>query len=229
MLTMPELDEQAMYDFETYFHLSMTLDRVAKMAVHFEAFKMVQDVPGSIVECGVFKGTSFSRFAMLRQLLGSSFSCPLIGFDVFDDDYPTTGFEEDHAQRQHWIETAGGSSISVDQLSTVLRDRGVDNFQLVAGDVCETVPDYVARNPGLRISLLNVDIDFVEPTLCVLEHLYDRVCRGGVVLFDNYAGEGTSGLTLHGDTKAVDDFLRDRGARVRRFPFAARPCYLVKE
>lgn len=228
MIELPDFTEQAMYDFETYFHLSMSLDRMAKFAAHYEAFKMVLDVPGSIVECGVFKGTSFSRFALFRQLLGNPFTAALVAFDVFDDAYPDTAFEEDRAQREHWITSAGGSSISTAQLAEALERRNIGNFRLVQGDVLQTIPQFIEENPGFKISLLNVDIDFVEPTLCVLEHFFDRVCRGGIVLLDNYAGEGTSGISLHGDTKAVDQFFQDRDVQIRRFPFGARPCYILK-
>jgi hypothetical protein len=72
------------------------------------------------------------------------------------------------------------------------------------------------------VSLLNIDIDFAEPTLCALEHLYDRVMPGGVVLLDNYGA-------FHGDTKGVDMFFHGKAVSIRRFPYIARPCYVVKE
>ncbi len=170
MIQLPEFTEQSVYDHETYFHLTMKLDRLAKFIVHYEAFKMVQDVPGAIVECGVFKGTSLCRFAMMRQLLGNYFSAKLIAFDVFTDEYPDTKYEEDKGQREHWLKTAGGSSIGTEQLDQVFKMQGITNYELVAGDVLNTVPKYVKDHPGLKVSLLNVDIDFVEPTYCVLEH-----------------------------------------------------------
>ncbi|WP_341279863.1 TylF/MycF/NovP-related O-methyltransferase [Paenibacillus sp. FSL H8-0537] len=229
MITLPKFDEQSMYDYETYFHLTLQPDRLAKFLVHYEAYKMVQDVPGAIVECGVFKGTSFTRFAMMRELLGNSFSSKLIAFDVFSDEFPNTSYEEDQAQREHWINTAGASSISTDQLSQIFNEKGIKNYELIAGNVLDTVPDYIQKNGGLKISLLNIDIDFVEPTYCVLEHMYDRVMKGGVILLDNYGGEGTSGLSYHGDTRGVDDFFKDKDVTIKQFPFAARPCYIVKE
>jgi hypothetical protein len=220
MIELPDFSKK--YDYETFFHLTLEIPRLAKLIAHYEAYKMVVGVPGEIVECGVFKGTSFTRFGLLRQLLGTEASAKLVAFDVFSDEYPTTAYQEDQAQRTFWIQTAGPSSISVPQLEDILGRLRIANFELVAGDVCKTVPRYVKENPHLKISLLNVDIDFVEPTTCVLEHLYDRVCRGGVVLLDNYAA-------FHGDTKGIDDFFRDRDARIRRFPFASRPCYVVKD
>jgi len=65
--------------------------------------------------------------------------------------------------------------------------------ELVKGDVRETIPDYVRSTPGLRISLLNLDVDLYEPTLIALEHLYPRVVSGGVVIVDEYAMPGFPG------------------------------------
>ena len=35
---------------------------------------MTKDIPGAIVECGVFKGASLVRFAMFRNLFESPYS-----------------------------------------------------------------------------------------------------------------------------------------------------------
>ena len=181
------------------------------------------------MECGVFKGTSFARFALMRQLLGGDFSSKIIGFDVFSDDFPDTNFEEDKAQREHWIETAGASSISIEQLSEILNLKRISNFELIPGDATKTIPEYCENHRGMRISILNVDIDFVEPTKIALQQLVPRVVKGGIVLLDNYAGVGTSGLSYHGDTRGIDEYIGETQLKLKRFPFAARPCYFIKE
>ena len=229
MIDLPEFDIQKMYDYETNYHLTMNLDRVSKYVIHYEAMKMIQDVPGAIVECGVFKGTSFARFAIFRELFGNYTSKKLVAFDVFSDDFPDSEFEEDKKIREDWINTAGGSSISTDQLSSVLDKNDIKNYQLIEGDVLETIPRYVNENKGLKISLLNIDIDFVEPTYCALENLFPLVMPGGIILLDNYAGESPEGIALHGDTKGVDDYFNDKKVKIRQFPFAGRPCYIIKE
>lgn len=230
MIELPPFDVQSMYDAETHFNLQMTPERLAKFIVHYEAMKSIADIPGAIVECGVFKGTSLVRFAKLRELLGGRFARKILAFDVFSDDFPTTAFEEDHAQREHWIATAGGSSISTGQLDEIFARFMIDNYELVAGDATRTIPAYAAANKGMKIALLNIDIDFVEPTYVAMAELYDRVMPGGIVLLDNYGGEGTSGLSYHGDTAGVDRFVAERRdtIEIRQFPFAARPCYIRK-
>ena len=215
-------DPKKMYDYETNYHLTLDVSRLGKLITHYEIYKKVMNVPGSIVECGVFKGTSLMRFAMFRQLLGNSFSSKIIGFDVFSDDFPDTAYQEDKKTRDEWIAAAGGSSISVSQLISVFERSEIKNFELVAGDVLETVPKYVKDHPELKISLLNIDIDFFEANMCCLENFYDLVMPGGVILLDNYTA-------THGDTKSSDKFFADKKITIKKFPFALRPCYIIKE
>ena len=101
MIKMPNFDMQTLYDAETTFNLVMNEERLAKFLIHWEAIKIAQTIPGAIVECGTFKGTSFMRFANMRQLIGGNFSAKLIAFDVFSDEFPNTSFQEDQLQSQH--------------------------------------------------------------------------------------------------------------------------------
>lgn len=211
-----------MYDYETNYHLTLDVSRLGKLVAHYEAYKMIKDIPGSIVECGVFKGTSLTRFAMFRQLLGNYFSTKIIGFDVFSDEYPNTAYEEDKKIRAEWISSAGGSSISVEQLTSLFKKLEIKNFELVSGDVLNTVPKYVKDHPELKISLLNIDIDFFEANMCCLENFYDLVMPGGIILLDNYTH-------AHGDTKSTDKFFSNKRVKIKKFPFALRPCYIIKE
>ena len=72
----------------------------------------------------------------------------------------------------------------------------------------QTIPMYIKKNPNLKISLLNVDIDFVETTQCVLDNLYGKVVKGGVIIFDNYEGIGTGGTFYKGETETINKFLK---------------------
>ena len=66
----------------------------------------------------------------------------------------------------------------------------------------ETIPAFVEKNPGLRISILHFDIDLYKPTMVGLENLYSHVVRGGIVIFDEYAITEWSG-----ESSAVDEFF----------------------
>jgi hypothetical protein len=82
--------------------------------------------------------------------------------------------------RQRFIDSAGEESIAVEQLTEVLKIKGVDkNVELVKGDILKTVPNYVNDHPELKISLLNLDTDIYEPASVILELLFPRIVRGG--------------------------------------------------
>ena len=92
----------------------------------------------------------------------------------------------------------------------------------------QTIPMYIKKNPNLKISLLNVDIDFVETTQCVLDNLYGKVVKGGVIIFDNYEGIGTGGTFYKGETETINKFLKKVNKKIIKFPFFNRPSYIIK-
>lgn len=219
MIKLPDFSKS--YEYENDFYLSCDITRISKVLAHYELFKASLEVPGAIVECGVFKGASFVRFAMFRNLFGNPFAKKLIGFDSFGD-FPETGFEADKKLRAHIVENAGLQSISTDQLDEALKNKEChQNTELIAGDITVTVPEYVRNNPQLKISLLNLDTDIYEPSVTILEHLYPRLERGGVLILDDYG-------VFPGETKAVDDYFAGKDVKVRKFPFCLTPSYIIK-
>ena len=95
MIKLPKFTTQNMFDAETHYNLFMNEERFSKLLIHYEVFKKIKNIPGSIIECGVFKGTSFSRFAMLRELIGNKKKNKLVAFDVFSDEFPNTNFQNE--------------------------------------------------------------------------------------------------------------------------------------
>lgn len=220
MITLPDFKKA--FEYENNFYLSSDIARLSKILAHYELYKMAHDIPGAIVECGVFKGISLIRFATFRELFGASFSKPIIGFDTFGR-FPETEFASDKKMRQYHLDTAGGESISREQLIDILKRKGIDSsIQLVEGDITKTVPDHLRSHPEMRISLLNLDVDIYEPSVTVLEEFYPRVVRGGVILLDDYG-------FFPGETTAVDEYFKDKKIAIRKLPFCMTPAYIVKE
>ena len=215
-----------MYDSETDFNLQMDKERLSKFLIHYEIFKKIINVKGDIVECGIFKGTSFVRLALFRELFKKK--CNLIGFDTFTDTYPNTSFENERKHREHWIKTAGHSSISKKQLENVFKKKKIKNVKLVKGDVLNTVPNFIKKNRKLKISFLNIDLAFVEPTECALDYLYDNVSKGGAIVFDNYGGTGKDGTFYEGETKVIKKFLQRRKKNIKFLDYFVRPSYIIK-
>ena len=51
--------------------------------------------------------------------------------------------------------------------------------------------------------MLYLDVDNYEGTLEILKNLYNKMAKGGVIAFDEYALQG------HGESDAVDEFLTE--------------------
>ncbi|MCP4613781.1 MAG: dTDP-6-deoxy-L-hexose 3-O-methyltransferase [Planctomycetes bacterium] len=220
MKDFPDFDKA--FDYENGFYLSCDVSRMRKVLSHYELFKMTSGVSGRIVECGVFKGASLARFTMFRELSQKDYSKKIVAFDTFGP-YPETNFEADKKRRQDFIESAGTQSISVDQLIKVLEQKGCNrDIELVAGDICQTVPKYLEKTPDLKISLLNLDTDIYEPAVTILECFWPRMAKGGVLILDDYS-------VFPGETQAVNDYFNDRQIEIQNLSFCRTPCYIVKK
>ena len=219
MISLPDFEKA--FEYENNFYLSCDITRISKILSHYEIYKMIKEVPGEIVECGVFKGASFLRFAMFREIFGNPFSKKIIGFDTFGK-FPETNFQDDKKARNKFIDSAGEDSISKDQLFQILNQKNLNrHLNLIEGDITKTVPDYVKTNPELKISLLNLDTDIYEPAVSILENLYPRITKGGILMLDDYG-------THPGETKAVDEYFQNKNIEIKKFPFAMTPCYIIK-
>ncbi|MDG6218594.1 MAG: TylF/MycF/NovP-related O-methyltransferase [Candidatus Thermoplasmatota archaeon] len=220
MIQLPDFGKK--FEYENNFYLSSDISRISKILAHYELYKMTSDLPGAIVECGIFKGASFIRFATFRDVFGNSYSHKIIGFDTFSS-FQETNFDEDQKYRDDFIKSAGEQSISREQLIEVLKKKGIENnVELVEGDINITIPKYLKENPHLKISLLNLDTDIYEPAVTILKYLWPRIVKGGILILDDYG-------TFPGETKAVDEYFKDRDVKILKFPFAMTPCYIFKE
>jgi hypothetical protein len=220
MITLP--DPKKSYYYENAFYLTCQPSRIAKLIAHYELYKLSIGVPGAIIECGVFKGASFIRFASFRHLFETSESRDLFAFDIFGK-FPETSFDPDKEKLQEFITAAGDESISKDQLLDVLESKECQRkIKLVEGDILETVPKFVEKHPELKISLLHLDVDIYEPSRCILEHLFPCLSQGGILVLDDYS-------IFPGATKAVDEFFLNRSEKVRKLPYCYAPHYIIKE
>jgi len=199
-----------------------------RFLAHYELFQKVIDLPGDIVELGVFHGISLMSWANFLEIrcMGDR-QRRVWGFDNFSGLSKLS--PEDGGEAPRVGKMPGGYAASLAAMLEAIRIFDADRFiphkarvQLVKGDICETVPQWVQYNPGVRISLLHCDCDLYKPTLTALQHLWPLVVSGGVIAFDEY------GIPpWEGESKAVDEFFEN--APLQRFTWSSNPGgYLVK-
>jgi hypothetical protein len=144
------------------------------------------------------------------------------GFDMFGK-FPENELHLDSDRKfVERFENDGGYGISVSELDMHLQQKGFNNYFLIEGDIKKTLPEFIAQNPQLKISLLHIDVDVYEPTKIILENLWDKIVRGGIVMLDDYG-------TVEGETKAVDEFISQiSNIRIQKLPYNYIPCYIIK-
>lgn len=215
-------NQEDRFEYENGFYLTSDPSRFGRFIAHYELFKLISDVEGDIVECGVFKGASFMRFAGLVKLYNQDTDREIIGFDTFGD-FPETTNLGDKEEREAFIqETKGGQSISKDELENFLSNKGITNYQLIKGDLCNTAKQFAEQNKNKKIALLNIDTDIYEPAVAIIEHLAPLVVPGGIIIFDDYG-------VFPGETQVADDYVRKHNFRLQKFPFSKVPYFLIKE
>lgn len=215
------MDFTKAFEYENNFYLSSDISRLGKLLTHYELYKKVSHLTGDIVECGVFKGASLVRFASFVQLTGYNKSRKVYGFDTFDL-FPETDYDDDRKKRAHFIEVAGEKSISKEGLEEVLKHKGLDsNTELIKGNILETVPAFLQEHPEAMFSMINLDTDVYEPAKVVLEYLYPRLVKGGILILDDYG-------VFPGETQAVNEYFKNSEVVIQKLPYASSPSYIIK-
>jgi hypothetical protein len=208
------------WDYENGYYLTSDVSRLGKAIAHYELYKLIHELPGSIVETGVFKGTSFIRWLTYRNLLENENSRKVIGFDIFDE-FPEITFDKDKKYKDSFVHDAG-KSLAIENLNDVLKNKRFTNFSLIKGDILETVPKYCEDNPHLKIALLHIDTDTYEPVEITLRLMWDKIVKGGIVILDDYG-------VWPGETQAVDEFFADKNITIKKLPISHdRPSYIIK-
>lgn len=205
-----------------------------RFLAHYELFKKIIDIPGSIIDLGVYKGASFFTWAnLLETFIVGDRSRKVYGFDSFAGlkpdqfDDKQDGKRDGRDGKEDWGYRA--SAEAVHQLAALHNEDnllpGIERCVLIEGDVFDTVPRFIQENPGLRIALLYFDMDLYRPTVFCLKHLYPLVCKGGVVCFDEYAL-----VPWEGETRGVEEFFGDSAPRFSKMPFAQSPgAWFIKQ
>ena len=69
------------WDYENAYNWFSSYTRTAKVISHWELYKKIVNIPGDIIEVGVFKGASLLRFSTFREVLENYTSRKIVGFD----------------------------------------------------------------------------------------------------------------------------------------------------
>jgi O-methyltransferase len=165
-------------------------------------------IPGSIVECGVWRGGSMMAIALALSAAQRS-DTDLYLLDTYEGMSEPSSIDVDfrgqaastklsNSKRKKASEIWAYSPL--EEVKRNMARTGYDEARLhfIKGKVEDTLPGEAPE----QIALLRLDTDWYASTRHELVHLYPRLSRGGVLLLDDY-GHWT------GARLAVDEYLSE--------------------
>jgi hypothetical protein len=141
----------------------------------------------------------FESFRNLHE--PRNFSRRIVGFDTFEG-FPNVRTQDGTAEgviRGAYSVTHGYETI-LEALLAAHEKFGfrsqIRKFELVKGDVVDTLPKYLERHPETVLALAYFDLDLYEPTKRCLGLIKDRLVKGSVIVFDELAMQELPGETI---------------------------------
>jgi hypothetical protein len=195
-----------------------------------ELYRHAIPVHGVVMEFGTRWGQNLALFSAFRGIYEPfNFTRTIVGFDTFAG-FPSVAAEDG----AHGVIAPGAYGMNanweskLEQILAYHEDESpishVRKFELVKGDVSETVPAYLERHPETIVALAYFDMDIYQPTRDALEAIRPHLTRGSVLGFDEACF-----APMPGETIALREVLGLDNVRLQRVPYCPAPAFLIWE
>jgi len=171
-----------------------------------------KDIKGDFIECGVAAGSQIG--AMQQAMLDKQISRTIWGFDSFEgipfagiNDTEQPGIGEIDINKIGVLETTSIASYSQEDVlkNFQLWNLPTNNLKLIKGWFENTIEP--TSKEIKEIAILRLDGDLYSSTYVCLEHLFEKVVIGGIIIIDDW--------NLKGCQKAVKKFID--GRKIKKF------------
>ena len=213
------------FDAYNYLVESNDVERLKKIFVRYELFKLSSKVPGDIIECGVFKGTGHIFWLKMLNIFDPNSNKKVIGFDTFAK-FPETTLKFEKKSAKSFLKEANFDKKNIfNNIKKKIKAAKLDKrSELIKGDIVKTSQNYKNKNRGFRISLLHLDLDTYSGTKSALQNFFPLVSKGGVVIFDEYGSRGW------GESEAIDEYFKDKKYKIQKTKNSSKPtAFLIKK
>lgn len=221
------MPSQSLYDSFNGFIFDKDIKVLGKLLYRYKFFELTKDLPGDIVELGVFKGSGMATFLKFIEIFCTHSNKKIIGFDLFNSLNDVVSTYENGNTMQTVYSKADSNDLTICNVSNKLKNINNDasKFLLIEGDVCKTTKTFVSKNPGFRTSLIYVDLDLNEPVYHSLMNLWDNLLPGGYIVFDEYE------YHKFDESNGVDRFLKEKGITYNLIStnWMAPTAYMIKK
>jgi O-methyltransferase len=160
-------------------------------------------VPGDFVECGVYQG--FSSAVLCKYLNFATVPKTLYLYDTFSGLPTETSTPEERDIWQAYY------ALDPQKLLNAVKKTfsPYPNVKIVQGIVPVTFTEACPE----AISYLHIDMNSAQAEVLALDHLFDRVSPGGLIVFDDFGW-----ICNRAQTEAELGFMRKRGYAILELP-----------
>jgi hypothetical protein len=194
----PMPDDQLLISMGMY----MRSSALTKILYINELYNLIRDIPGVIMEFGIWWGQNIILFENLRAIYEPfNFDRRIIGFDTFkgytnisEKDVQSgtikeTGYTVSREYREYLLEL-----IDYHEQENVLYNGR--KHQLIEGDATETIEGFLKKEPHTVIALAYFDMALYEPTKKCLEQIRPHLIKGSIITLDEFNSPEYPGETI---------------------------------
>lgn len=192
--TLQNLEDKNVLDFALY----TPINSIQRFLARYELMKLVQDIPGAIIELGVCSGNGLMTLIHCHNVLQPTYRYrEFYGFDTFEG-FPSV--HENDIKDVVWQKGDFANSC-YDRLTDIFNIHNnyyylSTNVTLIKGNIVDTVPQFVKENRHILVSLLYLDMDIYEPTKTALQEFLPRMAKGSIIAFDELNWKSFPGETI---------------------------------
>ena len=192
-----------------------TMTSVERLYALYKAVEYISvaDIPGDVVECGVWRGGSM-MCAALSLLRAGDTGRQLFLYDTFqgmaapgamDVDIGGAAASARFAEEKRNDDGSNWCYAPIETVRTNMASTSYprDRIVYVPGLVEETVP----QTAPASVALLRLDTDWYASTRHELNHFFPRLVKGGVLIIDDYGH-------WQGARRAVDEYFEASKVKV---------------
>jgi len=226
------LDASPIPSAERLDNLGLLLKRqlLGRMLFIEDIYRQIVPVHGSIMEFGVRWGQNMALFSTLRGMFEPyNYNRKIIGFDTFEG-FPGISTQDggdpaiavgNYGVKQGYEQTLSNLLDAHEKLSPIPH---IKKYELVKGDVTQTLDAYLKKHPETIVALAYFDFDLYAPTKHALERILPRMPKGSILAFDELNYE-----RFPGETQALLEVLELRKLALKRVPYSSLTSYVTIE
>lgn len=152
----------------------------------WQLVKQSKDIPGALIEVGVWRGGSAALIAKSARTVGVVNTLYLC--DTFCGVVKTSAKDAYYRGGEH-------ADTSPDTVKKLLNHHELlEGVTILEGIFPDDTSQYIAE-PAFRFC--HIDVDVYESARGVMTWVWDRLSPGGIVVFDDYGFEGCDGVTKY--------------------------------